>query len=270
MASPDTVWQAAADASRRIGRAVEFHASIGSTNDRARAALSTPESDGLAVVADLQTAGRGRQGRSWLSPAGRNLAVSVGFRPRLSAERAGLLGLAAAVAARDACQSAVPPAHLAIRWPNDIVTVDGRKVAGLLVETALAGERVSEAVVGIGINVNWRRSEMPPELAERATSLADLAGRDLDRVALLRELLRRMDEEVGALESGGSPVDAFRAASALDGRWVTVDLGGRRANGRVVGIADDGAMLLDRGGTVDALSIGEVVAVRDAPAEVVA
>lgn len=270
MVPKSSPWQAAADPSRRIGRAVEFHASIDSTNDRARAALADPEGDGLAVVADLQTAGRGRQGRSWLSPAGRNLAVSVAFRPRLSADRAGLLGLAAAVAARDACQSAVPEARLAIRWPNDVVSADGGKVAGLLVETAVAGERVSEAVVGIGINVNWRRSEMPPELADRAVGLADLAGRDLDRVALLRELLRRMDEEVGALESGRSPVDAFRAASALDGRWVTVDLGGRRAIGRVIGIADDGAMLLEREGAVEALNVGEVISVRDAPAEVVA
>lgn len=270
MAPPGTVWQSVADASRRIGHAVEFHPSIGSTNDRARAALSTPEGEGLAVVADLQTAGRGRQGRSWLSPAGRNLAVSVAFRPRLSADRAGLLGLAAAVAARDACQSAVPGNQLAIRWPNDVVTVDGGKVAGLLVETAVAGERVREAVVGIGINVNWRRSEMPPELAVRATGLADLAGHDLDRVALLGELLRRIDEEIDALESGGSPVDAFRAASALDGRWVTVDLGGRQANGRVVGIADDGALLLESEGEVEALNVGEVISVRDAPAEVVA
>jgi BirA family biotin operon repressor/biotin-[acetyl-CoA-carboxylase] ligase len=263
-------WQAAADPTRRIGRAVEFHDSIGSTNDRARAALSEPGGDGLAVVADLQTAGRGRQGRSWVSPAGRNLAISVAFRPRLSAHRAGLLGLAVAVAALDGCRGRVPGASLGVRWPNDIVAAGGLKVAGLLIETAVAGDALAEVVVGIGVNVNWHRREMPPEIRDRATSLADLAGRDLDRVALLRDLLARLDEEVASLEAGGSPVDRIRQASVLDGRWVAVDLGTTRLEGMVSGIADDGSLELQHDGGRSVLAVGEVVSVRDLPASVTA
>lgn len=264
MAPEPRPWHAAARPGRRLGHAVEFHAAIGSTNDRAREALTEAKGDGLAVVADLQTAGRGRQGRTWLTPAGRNLAVSVGFRPKLGVDRVGLLGPAAAVAARDACAALVAPASVGIRWPNDLVAADGAKVAGILVETSLVDERVAEAVIGIGINVNWRRHEMPPELAGRATSLADLAARDLDRVVLLGAILERLDAEVDALERGASPIDRFAAASVLDGRWVTVDLGSSEVRGQAQGIGADGSLLVLVAGSQHALSVGEVVAVRDA------
>ncbi|HTE65066.1 MAG TPA: biotin--[acetyl-CoA-carboxylase] ligase, partial [Candidatus Binatia bacterium] len=143
-------WSQAADSARRIGRAVEFHAEIPSTNDRARAALREAGGEGLAVVADLQTAGRGRRGRTWISPAGANLLFSVALRPSIAPRMAGLLGVAAALAVRDAAALIAPDAGLAVRWPNDLVDRHGRKVAGLLVETALAGGELTEAVIGIG------------------------------------------------------------------------------------------------------------------------
>jgi BirA family biotin operon repressor/biotin-[acetyl-CoA-carboxylase] ligase len=258
-------WAAAADAARRIGHAVEYHAEIGSTNDRARELLATPDGEGVAVVADHQTAGRGRRGRSWDSPSGRNLLVSVAVRPRVPPRHAGLLGAAAAVAVRDACASVVAE-PLLVRWPNDIVTAGGDKVAGLLVETALEGERLAEAVVGVGINVNWRRAEMPPQIAARATSLTDLAGGALDRVALLRTLLAALDAELAAVENGASPVARLREVSALDGQTVTVDLGAALLDGVAAGIGDDGSLLLDAPAGRVALSVGEVVAVRDAAA----
>ncbi len=206
-------WSRVADPDRRVGRRVEFHAEIGSTNDRARAALREPDGEGLAVVADLQTSGRGRR---------------------------------------------------LIRWPNDVVTDAGDKVAGLLVETAVGNGRLIDAVIGIGVNVNWRRAEMPPDIAARATSLAELAGRDLDRVALLEALLGALDAEVAGLERGESPVVRFRAVSALDGRRVAVEMGDEVVEGNAVGIADDGALLLDTAAGRVALSVGEVVSVREA------
>ena len=257
-------WSRAADPHRRVGGRVEFHAEIGSTNDRARAALREPDGEGLAVVADLQTSGRGRRGRAWISPAGVNLALSVGLRPRLEGRLIGLLGVSAALAVRDACASAVPQADLLVRWPNDVVTDAGDKVAGLLVETAVGDGRVMEAVIGIGINVNWRRAEMPPDIAARATSLAELAGRDLDRVALLELLLGALDAALSGLERGESPVARFRTVSALDGRRVAVEMGDEVVEGNAAGIADDGALLLDTAAGRVALTIGEVVAVREA------
>ncbi|MGH2416777.1 MAG: biotin--[acetyl-CoA-carboxylase] ligase [Candidatus Limnocylindria bacterium] len=257
-------WSRVADPARRVGRRVEFHDEIGSTSDRARAALREPGGDGLAVVADLQTAGRGRRGRAWVSPAGVNLTVSVGVRPLLEPSRAGLLGIAAAVATRDACAALAPGAPLGIRWPNDGVTSSGQKVAGLLVETAVEDGQLVEAVIGIGINVNWRRDAMPAEIAARASSLAEVAGRELDRIALLGVLLDALDAELAALERGGSPVDRFRSASTLDGRRVAVELGEEVLEGIAAGIGDDGALLLDAAAGRVALTIGEVVSVRDA------
>lgn len=261
----EQTWSRAADATRRVGREVEFHRRIGSTNDRVREALRDGR-DGLAVVADEQTAGRGRRGRAWLSPPGLNLMVSVGVRPRLEPSAAGLLGMAAALAVRDACAEAAS-AGLLVRWPNDVVTPDRLKVAGLLLETGLSDGRLLDAIIGAGINVNWRRGQMPPEIAGGATSLADLRGSPVDRVALLGSLLARLDAELEALERGRSPVPRVGAASALDGRRVTVDVGGTQLEGTAAGIAEDGALLLDTGVGRLALSVGEVVRVRDALAE---
>jgi len=261
----DASWSVAADPSRRIGRTVEFHSEIGSTNDRARVALAEPDGDGVAVVADLQTAGRGRRGRTWASPAGVNLMVSVGFRGRTEAVDAGLVGIAAGLAVRDACAGVVPPAELLVRWPNDVVAADGRKLAGLLVETALEDARLAEAVIGIGINVNWPVGDMPEAVRNRATSLIEMAGHPIDRVELLSALLSALDAEIAALERGASPIPRLTAVSALDGRQVTVDLGSDRLEGTAAGVSEQGLLLLDTGAGRVALAVGEVVSVRDVP-----
>jgi len=254
-------WSRAADPARRIGHAVEFHAEIGSTNDRARAALSEPRGQGRAIVADLQTAGRGRRGRTWISPAGANLLVSTAWQPNVTPELTGLLGIAAALAVRDACHSLVPDASLAIRWPNDVVDGTGRKVAGLLVETALEHGELAEAVVGIGINVNWLPTDMPAEIREGATSLQALQGEPIDRVELLDRVLEALNSEAAALERGESPVARLRAAAWLDGRQVEIDTGTERISGVVAGIADDGSLLVDGPTGRLALTVGEVVRV---------
>jgi len=251
-------WQRAADAARRIGRRVEYHATIGSTNDRAREALAAGEGDGLAVVADLQTGGRGRRGRVWLSPAGRNLMVSAACRPRLSQAAAGWLGAAVAIAVRDACQAMVP-GRLAVRWPNDIVDAAGAKLAGVLVETVIEGGHLTEAILGVGINVNWPSAQMPPEIASRSTSLADLGGRDLDRIDLLGSVLDRLDAEMASLEDNLSPIPRLREVLALRGEHVVVEQGDGRVSGVVIGLDDDGALLVDTPAGRRAMTAGEVV-----------
>jgi BirA family transcriptional regulator, biotin operon repressor / biotin---[acetyl-CoA-carboxylase] ligase len=258
-----TDWSSAGDPGRRLGRTVEFHGSIGSTNDRAWERLRQGD-EGTAVVADLQTAGRGRHGRSWNSAPGVNLMVSVGVRPGLDAADAWLLGAATALAVRDACRAVLPPTMrdgLGLKWPNDVVDESGHKLAGLLLETAITGERVSEAVLGVGVNVNWPRTEMPSEIAERATSLIDLGGGPIDRVALLRSYLGGLAGEVAGLEAGISPLERYRAASWLTGRDAKVSVGGRILAGRVGGIAADGSLELETVGGRVGIAYGEVVQV---------
>jgi BirA family biotin operon repressor/biotin-[acetyl-CoA-carboxylase] ligase len=261
MTRVETPFADAARADRRIGHAVEHHASIGSTSDRARELLDVPGGPGTAVVAELQTSGRGRRGRSWTSPAGRNLMVSVAFRPRLAAADAWRLGLAAALAARDACRTVAP---VDLKWPNDLVAADGRKVGGLLIETVLDGDRVSAATIGIGINVNWAVAEMPAEIAGTATSLAELAGAPADRGALLGKLLDRLDVELSALEAGASPLDRYRDACRTIGSAVTVEVGSRSIDGIAVAVDDAGGLVVDTPAGRETVTSGEVVRVRPA------
>lgn len=261
MTVPDD-WLRAANPDRRVGARVEFHATIGSTNDRVRELLAAGADEGVAVVADFQRVGRGRLGRSWQSPPGHNLMVSVPVRLSLPAPVAWRLAAAAALAVRDAC---LRHAVLGVKWPNDLVAADGRKVAGLLVETTLRGEVVSSAVIGMGINANWRRAEMPAELAGRATSLADLCGAPVDRVALLGRLLDALDVRLVRVVRGESPIAAYRAASWLDGRVARVRIGAGVVDGRVAGIADDGALLVDTGGAITPVAYGEVEGVELRP-----
>jgi BirA family biotin operon repressor/biotin-[acetyl-CoA-carboxylase] ligase len=259
--APD--WAAAARPGRRVGGAVEFHPEISSTNDRARAALVERGGDGLAVVADRQLAGRGRMGRTWLSPPGVNLLVSVGLKLDIPAERAWWLAAAAALAVRSAAQDEVnSEAGLAVRWPNDLVTAEGLKVGGLLIETGIEGARVAWAAIGMGLNVNWRRADMPADISAGATSLADLAGRPIDRVALLGELLAALDAEVVRVESGTSPQVRFQSASWLTGREIEVETPAGRLAGVAGAIADNGGLVLDGPTIQTTVTVGEVIRVR--------
>ena len=256
-------WEAAADPRRRVGHAVEFHPVIGSTNDRARELLRVDggrSDEGVAIVADLQTAGRGRHGRVWLSPPGTNLMVSVAVRPMLAARDAWRL-VAAALAGAAACE---PWARVSVKWPNDLVAADGRKLGGILIETSLEGERVVEAVIGMGLNVNWRADSMPPEIAPTACSLADLAGAPVDRVAVLARYLEALDRELAELAAGRSPIERLRAVSWLDGRPVSVDSGTGVVTGRAASIDDHGRLLVATDAGMVAVAFGDVVHVRPA------
>ena len=259
-----TDWQRADRPRRRIGRGVEVHASIGSTNDRARTLLDEPNGEGRAVVTEQQTAGRGRRGRTWISPPGRNLMLSVAVRPLIAAPEAWRLGLAAALAARSACADVAP---VALKWPNDIVSDDGAKVGGLLLETTIDGDLVSSVVFGIGINVNWSRAEMPAEIAGDASSLSELAGVPIDRAELLAGLLDALDAELLALESGHSPLARYREVCATLGAEVGVETATGRVEGRAVEIDERGALVIETPTGRVALTSGEIVRVRSgAPA----
>jgi BirA family transcriptional regulator, biotin operon repressor / biotin---[acetyl-CoA-carboxylase] ligase len=256
-----TPFGAAVRPGRRIGHRIEVHGTIGSTNDRAAALLAEGD-EGVAVVAEEQGAGRGRRGRTWTSPPGLNLLLSVGIRPVLIARRAAWLGMAAALAVHRAASSVVPSGATGLKWPNDLVAADDRKVGGLLVDTTLGGDRVVGAVIGIGLNVNWAVADMPDEIRLTATSLAELCGAPVDRVVLLEALLDALEEELHDLEAGRSPRDRYRAACRTLGRHVVVEIGGRRVEGRAADLDPDGALLVETVDGVTTVTAGEVVRVR--------
>lgn len=248
-------WTDAARAGRRIGRAIEAHEVIGSTNDRARELLADPAADGTVVLADAQSAGRGRRDRTWYSPAGASLSMSAVVRPALAAQDAWKLSLATALAISEACD---PVAPTWLKWPNDVVGADDRKVGGILIETVIEGDRVVGAVIGVGMNLEWRRGEMPAEIRETATSLADLGAGPLDRVALLDRILDGLSAELLLIEDGRSPIDRYRGRSRTLGRRVIVTLGERTISGMAVHLDTDGALVVETGDGRERISNGEV------------
>ncbi|MEA2242858.1 MAG: BirA family transcriptional regulator [Solirubrobacteraceae bacterium] len=210
-----------------------------STNDRARALASSGAPHGTLVTAGTQTAGRGRQGRTWQAPAGRALLMSLVLRdwPRL-------LPLAAAVAVADV--AGADGADISIKWPNDIL-LRGGKLAGILVE---ARPQEGWAVVGIGMNVAVRPGDLPKELRDRAASLElEPSAVETTLAALLAALGERLALDPAAL------LAAFRARDALLGREVRWQHG----EGTAAGIDEHGRLLVDRpDGTQAALDAGEV------------
>jgi BirA family biotin operon repressor/biotin-[acetyl-CoA-carboxylase] ligase len=239
-----------------VGRELRHFESVGSTNDEVRRLGLAGAPEGVVVVAEEQRAGRGRRGRSWESPLG-GVYLSALLRPACHPAAAPRLTLCAALAVAEALADA--GAAPRIKWPNDVL-IDGRKVCGILLELVAREDLVDFVVIGIGLNVN----NPPP--GPDATSLGAAVGRRLDRVAVCRSVLRRLDAVYGDFRSGGWPalLDRWRAWCDTLGRLVRVAGVGGVCEGRAVDVDGDGALLLSTadGGSLRLLA-GEVT-VRDA------
>ncbi len=171
----------------RVGRRIAVWKRVSSTNDVAIRAAGSIANEGLVILAEEQTAGRGRRGRTWTAPPGSSILMSVLlFPPPALAETAWLTALGAVATAEVVAAWTGLDAGITIKWPND-VRVGGRKIAGVLVE------RGQGAVIGIGLNANVEPEAFPPELHATATSLGIVTGRRIDRSELARALLQRLD-----------------------------------------------------------------------------
>ena len=244
---------------RRLGRTLVARAEVGSTNDEAWDALAVDAPDGMIVVADAQTRGRGRAGRTWHTTPGKALALSVLLHEGFDRRSLALLPLAAGLAVAQALESlgAAP----ALKWPNDVL-LGGRKVAGVLCESrrirpapgyptsppgrqdAPAGAR-DAAVVGVGVNVAQAGADFPPEIAETATSLA-LAGVETDRESVAAAFLDALETLWTELREGGRAalLDAWSARADFWGRTVTVRAPAGVLRGVARGLDPDGALAL--------------------------
>jgi len=221
----------------------EHHATLGSTNSRARDCAAAPGELPLLIVADAQTAGRGRGANRWWTGRG-SLALSLLLDPgALKIDRTGspLLALGAAVATAEAISPWLPGRRVGIHWPNDVM-VGRRKLAGILVE-ALSG---GLCVVGIGLNLNNSLEDAPAELRATAATIRQLTGSAHDPTELLVSLLDRLAEGFDQLAADPSRLAGRADALCLQhGQTLTVQTGSRRVTGRSAGIAPDGALLLD-------------------------
>ena len=230
---------------------------VGSTNtelmERARA--GAPE--GVVVVADHQSAGRGRLGRTWSAESGTALLVSILLRPPLPITEVPLVLMAAGLAACDGVEAAAG-FRPRLKWPNDLV-VDDRKLAGLLTESS--GGDDPAVVLGLGLNVS--AGAYPPELAAEATSCQDEVGRPVDRADVLVGLLTALEARYAAvLRAGGrsATLAAYRSDSATLGRRVRVDLTtGPPLEGQATRLADDGELVVvDDQGAEHLVNVGDV------------
>ena len=223
-----------------LGRPMWLLSSTSSTNDEAKRAAREGAPHGATWVAEEQTAGRGRQGRTWVSPAGDNLLFSVLVRVAIAPPRLPPLALVAGLAVHAAVLRAIAPRTPKIKWPNDVV-VEGKKIAGVLVEAITTGRRVEAIVIGVGINVHTR--VFPDEIAGRATSVA-LWSRDVpDRAAILADTLAAIDADLGLVAARGLSLLRARLQSAdgLFGQRVRNDAGD---GGVASGIDDEGRLLV--------------------------
>lgn len=241
-------------------------ATTGSTNDDLEALARDGAPEGTCISADEQTAGRGRLDRTWVSPPGSGLWVSILVRPGdIPVERLSWLPLIAGVAVSDALREA-SGVRAELKWPNDLVAIaaacggsDGpRKLGGIL--SALvpgAGDHGSAVILGIGINVDMGGRDLP---ITQATSVL-LEGGNLDRSALLAALLISLEHRLAQWRSGdGSVEEDYRTRCATIGRLVDVELpNGNRVSGVVAGIDDDGHLLVSDGESSSTITAGDVV-----------
>jgi BirA family biotin operon repressor/biotin-[acetyl-CoA-carboxylase] ligase len=233
------------------------------TDSTNRVALEMAESGaphGTVVVADAQTAGRGRMGRRWVSPAGKNLYVSLLLRPSVPTVDAPVLALVAGVALADAVEAVGVPA--ALKWPNDLYC-GGRKAAGILAEMASDPDGVRHVVIGVGLNVNVVEDDFPPDLRGTATSLRICAGRAFRRVDVLARLLDAFGTRYAEFIGGGfaSLRDGWDRRDFLRGRRVLLRRQGGEGWGTADGLDTVGALrfLPDGGPAIESVHSGEIL-----------
>lgn len=234
----------------RVGRRIVWLEEAASTNAVALDAATEPDADGLVVLADYQTAGRGRLGRQWLSPRGASVLCSVLIVGPEDASHAyaGRLNMAAAVAACEAI-SDTTEVRPAIKWPNDL-RVDGKKIGGILIESRpLAGESRAY-VVGFGINCLQHSGHFPPELRGTAGSLEMATSHPVDRLAVARALIQRLDQRLGPGDWERSPTlhpDWLGLAETI-GQRITLRTQGAEYSGRTLAVDPVGGLTVQLDG----------------------
>ncbi len=260
-------------ATRWLARVYEHFEETDSTNrvafERGRAGAPA----GTTIVAEAQSAGRGRLGRTFFSPPHSNLYTSIVLRPTGSIADAPTLILGAAVAVADTVAAFVDePGAVAIKWPND-VQIRGRKTSGILMESSVEGAGIAFAVLGIGVNLNVERERFPDEFRPLATSLASELGRPVDRRAFARGLFEALEAVLERHAQGGFEAlrPRFEAYFAMAGAPVTVEaLGGERISGLARGIAANGALEIEvqsgpRAGEIVRVLAGDVTLAKPPP-----
>jgi len=206
------------------------------------------EAEGTVIVADAQTAGRGTKGRSWFSPQGKGLYVTIILRPRKNT-RLSLLPLAVGIASHEAV-AATQVSGVRIKWPNDLV-LEGKKIAGILCEGGSSGGSSPFVLAGVGINVNQDPADFPPGLRERSVSLKTAAGHPVDRETLFLSLCEALEKWYNEF-SQGTGEEIIRAyeerMSFIPGERISLEAAGAKIEGTYIGLDASGGLVCEEGG----------------------
>lgn len=252
-----------------IGREILYFESLDSTNTIAMELAEKSVSDAkksvysAVIIADTQTRGKGRLGRTWVSPPKSNIYMSVIIKPELAPRHATLLTIMAAVSCCRAVRSATG-LEAKIKWPNDLMLF-GKKFGGILTEIKSDPDRILYAVIGIGINVNVNPSSFPPDIQPCATSIKEHLKRIQSRTILIAEILNEMDYWHKILNSGDRKTltEEWRALSSTIGEKVKVTAGREIFTGTAQDIDDDGVLILRlESGAVKKINAGDVTLLR--------
>lgn len=240
---------------RNLYRAIHYVPATDSTNDLAKQHAKAGAPEGTVVITDRQLHGRGRRGRAWETTAGQSLLFSIVLRPDIPPRQAPLLVFLAAAAVRASLSA---HGNVFIKWPNDIVAEDGRKLCGILVEMDAEHDRVRHCIVGIGINVSQRQQDFAAQLQGSATSVQLLAGGPVSRLQLLQTILNEFAQRYAvALRTDFAEVlhDARRFSATLGRRVRVHEQSGDTWNGTAVDLRSDGALLVRPAAGADALAV---------------
>ena len=237
-----------------IGRPTLYYPSVTSTMDATKKAIANGAHEGLVILADEQTSGRGRLGREWVSPPDSSLMLSIILYPKL-AQLQRLTMAACITIAR--CIEDVAYLETSIKWPNDVL-IGGKKVSGVLIESDVAGDTVNYAIVGIALNINLD-VESYPEIAAIATSLKRELGLHFSRLDVLVSLLGEFEAVYTDLCHGEPIENEWRRRLGTIGKKVTVRNGDVVREGVAEDVDGDGNLLLRRpDGSLDTISAGDV------------
>jgi BirA family biotin operon repressor/biotin-[acetyl-CoA-carboxylase] ligase len=235
-----------------VGRNILYYASISSTIDEAKRAAKAGIAEGTIIVAEEQTAGRGRMGRAWLSPKG-NIALSLVLYPSLG--QLPCLNMIASLAVANIIEK-LTPLKAELKWPNDVLT-RGKKVCGILVDSALRGKDVEWAIISLGLNVNL--APIPAEFANFATSLSYETGHDFSLSEVLISLLNELERLYLALQRGEPIYEQWRSKLETLGKTMRVKSGNIVEEGFAESVNNEGHLLLRRhDGSLVELTAGEV------------
>ncbi len=242
----------------QIGWRIHYFDTLASTQERAAELAARSAPHGEVVIAEQQSAGRGRMNRRWHSPPSVNLYISIVLRPRSAPEAMPQLSLVAGLALAEAVET-VAPGLVGLKWPNDL-WLGRKKAGGIIAETIAERDRIVAVILGIGINVNLAAGEIPEELRRTATSIRVATGVECDRIALAAALFSRLNNRYMEAESlGFGPLrPEWERYSALTGARVTIVSGAGRQSGTVRGIDADGALLVEEGGRLSRVVAGDV------------